>query len=401
MAKEVLKALVGRNLNLVQLRGSAPMDQLSFMSLADEFDQELNPHGTQRDLNNLHARQIAEYAQRVLGSDEKPGAFPEVLLNVRKTQVLSKIERAGESVNFDDLAPGDIVEVYLDLDEIKKLNKKYDPAISRVDGNHRLAATETLEEGLDWPIIPFALFVGLSKTEERSLFAAINGKQRKMNTSHLSNILAALGGDGLLLERKTMPLWFANKLADEGNIFQNRVYLGGSKEGLKEKLGYVPPITLKQLESAMSKMLDELGAFLQEFMPAQFEARDSEDAAEELVEQANKVAQVINRYWTSVSRAYPDAWAENSGKKRYILFESIGLSAFAAFGGIVTLELMNTKLSQENFDEQLKQLAAGFPIEKDHFEGYAGGGGATKVLNELVQARDSETSRARWAINNL
>lgn len=401
MSKATLKALVGKNLNLTQLRGYAPMDQLSQISLADEFDQELNPQGTQRDLNNLHARQIADYAQKVVLDDEKPGAFPEVLLNVRKTSVVSAMKRNGEDAKFEDLHPGDLVEVVLDLDQVLKLNKQYDPAISRVDGNHRLAAVEMADEGLEWPAIPFALFIGLSKTQERALFAAINGNQRKMNTSHLSNIAAVLGGDGLLLDDKTTPLWFANKLADEGYVFHDRVYFGGSKEGVKSKLGYVPPITLKQLEAAMKKMLDELGAFLHDWMSSQVEARNSEEAAEELVAQAHNVATIFNRYWTAVSRAYPDAWAENAGKKQYILYESIGLSAFASFGGIVTIELMNTGFTQENFDTQLKKLASGFSLEKEEFPGIAGSAGATKVLKDLLAARVDENSTAKWAINNL
>lgn len=397
----VFKALVGRNLNLTQLRGYARLDELAAVSLADEFDQELNPLGTQRDLNGLHARKIAEYAQKVTSDGANPGAFPEVILNIRKPEVVSTIKRSGEDIDFEDLQSGDLVELVLDGNEVARLTNRFDPAVSRLDGNHRLAAAELADEPVDWPVIPFAIFVGLQKDEERSLFADINANQRKMNTSHLSNIAAILGGDSLLLDQKTMPLWFANKLCDEGFVFSDRVYFGGSKEGVKERLGFVPPLTLKQLESAMKKMLDELGAFLHDVITLQDRAGDSEQAAEELVKQANDVATALNRYWVAVSKAYPDAWAENAGKKGHILFESIGLTSFATFGGILTIELMPIGLTQENFDLQLKKLAAGFSLEKKGFEGLAGGAGATKTLKMLLAAREDETSTAKWAFNNL
>ena len=400
---EKFTAIVGQNLNLIQLRGYAPMDRLTHISEADEFDQEKNPQGTQRDLNLPHARNIATYAQAVLHEEEKPGAFPEVLLNIRKLEVLTEIKKDGQKIDFDTLQPGDFVEFSIDVDLVRSLTKQFDPAISRVDGNHRLAAPSTREgEDLEWPSIPFAFFVGLSKGHERALFAAINGNQRRMNTSHLSNIMAALGGDSLLLREADRPLWFAQKISDGDYVFCDRIFFGGSKQGVKEKLGYVPPITLKQLETSMKLSLSELGGFINEFMPSQIEAaKGSEEAAEELVSQATKVLSVINMYWTAVSKAYPEAWAENAGKKKYILFESIGLSAFSRYCGTLMIELMNTGYTQEAFDLQLKQLAAAFPLEKGEFEGIAGGGGATKVFQQLIVARNDDGSKAKWAINNL
>ena len=403
MEKHSLKVLAGENLNLLQFRGYASMDQLSGISLADEFDQELNPQGTQRDLNGPHARQIAQYAQSVTAGDDRPGAFPEVLLNVRKPAVISEITRSGAKVELHEVRPGDLVEIVVDLEAARRLNKLHDPAISRVDGNHRLAAPATLEgEDLTWPSIPFALFIGLTKGQERALFAAINGNQRKMNTSHLSNIQAALGGDALLLSTKDMPLWFATKLSEEGYAFHDRVYFGGAKDGVKERLGFIPPITLKQLQSATKNSLDELGGFLNDWMSAQHEAQQgSEESGEELVVQAQKVLEILNRFWLAVSRAYPEAWAENSGKKKYILFESIGLTAFSRFCGTAIIELMDAGYSQENFDTQLEQLASGFPLNKENFDGIAGGAGASRVFNELLRARTDENSKAKWAINNL
>lgn len=397
-----LIGLVGYNLNGLQIRGFAEMNKLSALSIADEYDQELNPSGTQRDLHLPHSRQIATYVRGIAEDHSRLGAFPEVILNIRKTEVISKISKDGAPVDIDELAPGDVVTVKFDMDEVTRLNKRFDPAISRVDGNHRLAAVEVeAEDAIAWPDIPFALFVGLKKTQERSLFATINGNQRKMNTSHLSNIAASLAGDGLLLDPKTTPLWFAEFLTEDGRIFHDRVYKGGSKQGLKEKLGFVPPLTLQQLSASMKLTLDELGTFMDSALSARHDASNSEEAAEELVKQAGELATTIERYWIAVSKAYPDAWQENSGAKKFILFQSIGLNAFSRYAGRVIMDLAKPGFSQENFDLQLQKLAHSFEIEKSNFDGIAGGSGATKVLAELLKALDSDDSSFKWALKNL
>lgn len=402
MSKVGFNAIVGTNLNHKQLRGFARLDVLSAISEADQYDQELNPQGTQRDLNIPHARAIATYARTVVLEPERPAAFPEVLLNVRKSDAIASIKRNGERVGFEDLEDGDVVSLEIDAALTQRSKGRHDPAISRVDGNHRLAAAEfDAEDGEEWPSIPFAMFVGISKRDERSLFAAINGNQKRMDTSHLSNIAAALGGDAMLLNDKTMPLWFADKLSQPGRIFHDRVFKGGSKEGVKKTFGFVPPLKLKQLETAMKYTLSELGLFLPEFLSSLHEAREgSQEAGEQLVKQAELLANAIERYWIAVSRAYPDAWAENAGKKHFILFQSVGFTPFARLAGKTLIQMGQSKIktSQENFDNELMILANSFSLDVDDFAGLAGGAGANRVLERLTDAKDSQSSGMKWSI---
>ena len=81
---------VGKNLNLQVLRGYGRLDALSCISAPDVFDQIDNDTGTQRSLNEAHARECKDYA---IGADamppeESPRFFPELLFNARDTNVI-------------------------------------------------------------------------------------------------------------------------------------------------------------------------------------------------------------------------------------------------------------------------------------------------------------------------
>lgn len=404
MSAVELTVLVGTNLNLTQARGFAGLDVLSAISEADEFDQMLNPQGTQRDLNLAHARKIASYARAVQADSGKPGAFPEVILNVRKPDAIVSVVRAGEKISWEQLVPGDLAKVSIDSKFVNERRGTFDPVISRVDGNHRLAAAEINPDDLaNWPTVPFAIFVGLTRKEERSLFAAINGNQRKMDTSHLSNIAAALGGDALLLDPATTPLWFANHLTESGRVFHDRVYKGGSKDGVKKEFGFIPPMKLKGLETSIKQTLAEIGVSLPDLLTSLSDARGgSEEAAETLTVEAALLATLIERFWTAVGKAYPAAWAENSGRKRFILFQATGISAFSKLCGSLILEMGNsgTPLSQDNFDNELGMLSQNFSLDADDYVGYAGAAGASQVTERLVAARNSPHSKIRWALSS-
>ena|ERR1700722_8791377 len=65
-------------------RGFANLADLADISKADVYDQQKNPKGTQRDLNERHARQAYEYAK-----NEDLGFWPEVFLCARKKDVVT------------------------------------------------------------------------------------------------------------------------------------------------------------------------------------------------------------------------------------------------------------------------------------------------------------------------
>src|SRR5256885_1395385 len=81
---------VGKNLNLQALRGYARLDALACISAPDVFDQVDNPTGTQRALSEEHARDCRTYAQEAEGlpPEDSPRFFPEILLNVRDSNVI-------------------------------------------------------------------------------------------------------------------------------------------------------------------------------------------------------------------------------------------------------------------------------------------------------------------------
>ena len=56
------RCLVGKNLNLLALRGFATLDVLAELSAPDVYDQVDNPTGTQRDLKAKHAEECFDYA---------------------------------------------------------------------------------------------------------------------------------------------------------------------------------------------------------------------------------------------------------------------------------------------------------------------------------------------------
>ena len=61
--------VVGKNLNVMVIRGFATLDQLAYISAPDVYNQLTNPLGTQRDPDQTHARQVLEYAITSLGEE--------------------------------------------------------------------------------------------------------------------------------------------------------------------------------------------------------------------------------------------------------------------------------------------------------------------------------------------
>jgi hypothetical protein len=54
--------VVGKNLNLMTVRGFARLDVLAAISAPDVYDQIDNQYGTQRDLKSKHALECFDYA---------------------------------------------------------------------------------------------------------------------------------------------------------------------------------------------------------------------------------------------------------------------------------------------------------------------------------------------------
>jgi DGQHR domain-containing protein len=391
--------VVGRNLNLWQIRGFANMAVLADVSSADVYDQEDNPLGTQRDLKPKHAKEASEYAVESINAEPNldPRSFPEVILNARNTNAVSVLVEGAE-IDFDSCDDFGrepfIASIRVNVAEIEIPYATTEPDISRVDGNHRLSRVPKVgEREMDdeYPTVAFALFVGLNNSQERKLFADINGKQVIMNTSHLNQIMISAGGDALAIDPKTRPLWFAKKLGQGAGVMADVVFTGGAKGGVKAKHGYVPPLNLSTLKSMVERTLKGIDAHVIELLPPKL-VEDAKagnaQATKDLLEGAEFLAGLLTKFWKAVKTAYPEAW-QDTNKKKYILFQSIGSLALSSFAALVIEDLIRErKTDQESFNDAVESLRhGGITLEKSDYEGYAGQTGTRKVFEALVSAK--------------
>jgi DGQHR domain-containing protein len=396
------KCLLGANLNLGVIRGFARLDVLADISAADVYDQVLNPLGTQRDLLTKHAKEATEYALDAMGHDaaSHPRAFPEIILNARDKNVLSVRDTAGDEIVLDsteELYPEpQVVDIIVNSRSLDWPKPAYDPQISRLDGNHRLdqiPAIADRESDSEFPVVPFAMFIGLTADQERALFRDINGNQRKMETSHLDTILYRLSKENLLLTPAGRALWIAEELIKPGEVFSDKVFTGGAKSGTKKTLGHIPPIKISTLKSAVQTTLREALKLEANSFPTELITAaaigDSESAHyKELERNAFLVKELLSRYWRAVKAAFPDAWQDRTN---YVLLQTIGLTAFSQLAADVLQDRWEAgSYEQSDFDIVLKQIAAKVSLDKDRFAGLAGLAGAKQVFLRLIEAKDTD-----------
>lgn len=381
--------LVGKNLNLLEFRGFATLDALACASAPDVYDMIKNPQGTQRDLKPKHARDCFDYAMEsaALEPTEQPRAFPEVLINVRDTNVveLYNVDDPSETIDLDsfsEIPDNPVVGVRIRLTEIEFPKKLIGPQISRVDGNHRLHKAGTLltvsaDEGeeldYDFPVIPFAMLVALETTPEARLFRDINGTPIKMETAHLDTIEIKTGDEKALTD-KNLPLWLADRLAQPTRAFHNKIFYGGSSEGVKTELGSIPPLKINSLRTTVKLQLALAPVSAGRFVP----------------KNPDMLLELMNRYWKAVAAVWPEAWAN---KRDYILLQSIGLTGFARLGGVLMDRGLALKdVSEEYFISTLKVVREVVPLDREdpRWAGVAGAGGGTEVAEQLIAAADSE-----------
>lgn len=395
--------LYGGNLNLGVIRGFARLDVLADISAADVYDQVTNPLGTQRDLLNTHAKEATAYALEAadLEPSSDPRSFPEIILSARDRNVISIFALDDTEVPIDSIdGPPDkaqVVRVEVNSRSLDWPKTASNPQISRLDGNHRLSQITELDErepGVEFPLVPFALFIGLTADQERALFRDINANQRKMETAHLDSIKVRLNRDELLFTPRGRALWLANELSQPGEVFAGKVFSGGSKTGIKKDQGYVPPLKISTLSGAiLATMKDasklEALAFPPEAVNAAVVVNNpTSKEYKKLEESAQLVKLLLSNYWAGVRDAFPDAWQD---RNKYILLQAIGLAAFSQFGARVIEEQMELKaVDASDFQLALHQVAQSVSLDKSLYEGLAGLSGAKVVFQRLVGAKDTD-----------
>jgi hypothetical protein len=342
-----------------------------------------NQLGTQRDPNQKHATDVLSYALSSvdLAPEDNPRAFPEIILNARDTSVVSIFSGIGgdlmdfNSSEWDE--PGTVIADLLVLAERILDGPGEGPQISRVDGNHRLLNVRkqvAADPETSFPDVPFALFIGLSPDQERSLFRDINGEQKPMDTAHLDTIKLRLHGDeSLVSTEEGQALWIAKKLSESGMPFEDMVFFGGEKAVFKKAGKKLPPIKINTLKGAVKLSLRDSSQISQLTL------------SDDPIANAKTKLDLISRFWLGVKECFPDAWQDRTS---FILLQAIGLSGFAKLGAVVIDELVNTaSVNQDDFNKILKHVASKVDLSRGKWQGMAGLAGARQVFNALNSAR--------------
>ena len=102
------------------------------------------------------------------------------------------------------------------------------------------------------------------------------------------------------------------------------------------------------------------------------------------IEDVQQVFILIDRYWTAVKNAFPQAWQDRTN---YILLQTIGLTAFSKLGADVIQNQVYEAESyeQHDFDVALQHLSTNISLRREDFPGLAGLSGAKQVYLRLKQ----------------
>lgn len=393
--------LVSQNLNLLVLRGQGRLDQLAGMSAPAVYDQVKNPEGTQRPLDRRHARDAFDYAQSAVASDaaDNPCLFPEILLNARDQNVIEVYELADppSEVDFNSLMSREefestLVGLRVRLTDIDRTPDQVSPQISRVDGNHRLAGVDDilvklggeLDSAYEFPHVPFAMLVGVAPQQEIKLFRDLNGEHKGMETAHLDQIFLRISDPAELKanpEDNVRSLWLAQELGKQGRAFEGMLFRGGSKTGVKAA-GGVPPVRINSLKTALKQLLDAL-----------------QEVKGNFADQPDLELELVDAYWQAVKVVFPEAW---KSKSEFILLQTIGLGAFARFGGILIRKAVESGQGKpEFFKAYLLAASKEISLRRSDWAGAAGLAGTKFVADKLEQFATPEAANIELLKANL
>jgi len=337
----LLPVIRGKVLGVQVYRGYARLCDLSRISRADIYDQNKNPHGTQRDLSPKHARDAYNYIKAC-----SIGFWPEVFLCVREKKVATFKPNDYDNPDFGMLSIDSKIATQQEI-----------IAISRVDGNHRLhyAGGEDPKFSPIEKNVSFCLAYDLTRNEEIQLFKDINVNQKAMNTSHLDNIEVRLSAEEQL-KRKSPELYIAQKLGrDESSPLYNRVFEGGRKSSNVD-------LPLRSLKTGIEYML-------------------SRSTQLPIAEDTDAQYKIIRNYLLAIKEWQPKAWSQ---PKEHIMLRGVGLWAICFIGAnVIDRVLLQDKFSS---NDMLKVLNSGKEWDwsnKGDFKGYSGRAGALEISKKI------------------
>jgi hypothetical protein len=164
---------------------------------------------------------------------------------------------------------------------------------------------------------------------------------------------------------KKLPLWLAVQLERPGRAFEKMVFRGGSKKGVKEEFGGVPPIRINSLKTAIATQLA------------------SSTTATLALREPEALLELLDNYWSAVKESFPEAWADRKG---HILLQTIGFMGFAKFGGhLIDRALKEDRLEKADFKSYLEPVKA-VSLARDEYKGIAGAGGVAIIADKLTEA---------------
>jgi DGQHR domain-containing protein len=321
-----LLTIKGTNLNTTVYRGFASIKDIAHISTPDTYRQDSNPDGLQRDLDEKHSREGYLYAEGSKKVPDYPRLWPEVILNVRKKDVV-------EILPIDEAH--DLFKIVIHENMIVK-NPDL-PQISRTDGNHRLFFGEG-HPTRNWPpldvVTPFSLTIGLTALQEASLFMDINDNLKRMNTSHLRHLQTRLS-ESEKLAKDDPALWIANKLVeDPKSPFHGIVYLGGEKEKVQ---GLDRRINLAALRTGTQMILKESRGL-----------REFDEIEDKFI--------LLLTYWKAVAREFAQEWAD---PKKYLLLRGFGVQSMFMLGA----EILDRCISPNVIWNQLEDKIVSYLVQ--------------------------------------
>lgn len=359
-----LLTIKGTNLNTTVYRGFASIKDIAAISAPDTANQDENPHGLQRNLTEKHARAGYGYAEDAKKDPDRRRLWPEVILNVRKKEVV-EILPVDEAHN--------LFKIVVHEDRIDKNLKR--PQISRTDGNHRLFYGEGHPK-YNWPALdiptPFAITIGLEIPQETDIFIDINNNQKPMDTSHLLHSRAGLT-ESEVLAREKPALWIAEELAkDPKSPFHGIVYLGGEKvkiQGLERR------VNLAQLRTGSEMILKE-----------SIRLRGVSELRNKYV--------IIRTYWSAVARVFSEEWAD---PKKYLLLRGFGVWCMATLGAEIIDRCFNRGIPPIQLENEMADYLSqtSRDVNWDRKEGnitHKGGRVGAKELADIMKMSLSDES---------
>lgn len=197
--------------------------------------------------------------------------------------------------------------------------------------------------------------------------------------------------------------WVAAELVKPGAPFDGKVHVPQARKTAK-KAGAVEPITFSALKAIVAITLREMPRVEAQCFDPGVVLEAMEDgphsAAQLQLEQgARLMTRLVGYYWSSVARAYPEAWDDRHG---HILWQSFGLTALSRFGGRIIQERVDEReIMQQYFDTALAAVATRMSLEAVDFPGAASQAGANQVYTMLLEANSEHGAAFTQLIDSL